>query len=432
MTAPTTAVPGASENAQKLESVYASLTDAYKGTGADIYALCKEMRETHPVWEGDFIAKFGVPTNAGMKMKERPTVALFKYQDIMAVLRDATRFTSGFIAEGLGAVFDGLIILAMDGEQHRNVRALLQPAFMPETVNKWRPEIDRIMREQYLQPMVPAKRADLAEFGLAFPIRVIYAVMGFPENEETYRQYAAWGLAILGANQIDPEKLPEARRQAGIALKGLYDSILLEVQRMRAVGADGNDLISRLIRAEYEGRRLDDHEVTTFVRSLFPAATESTTRTFSVAMTLLLKDPALLERVRADRTMVPKLIDESIRYEPISTFKVREAAQDMEIGGVHIPKGAFVQCMVASANRDETVFENPDVFDIDRRQKPSFGFGFGPHMCIGQFVAKIELNCAINALFDLLPNLRLDPDQPAPEIQGAMLRGANHLHVIWD
>ncbi len=417
---------------QKLESVYSSVSDAYKGTGADIYALCREMRHTQPVWEGDFIAKFGVPTNAGMKMATRPTVALFKYQDIMAVLKDSTNFTNGFIAEGLGAVFDGLIILAMDGLQHKNVRALLQPAFMPETVNKWKPAIDRAMREEFLNPLVADKKADLAQFGLAFPIRVIYAVMGFPEDPEKYRQYATWGLAILGANIIDPEKLPEARRQAGLALKGLYDSILEAVVARRAEGATGDDLISRLIRAEHEGKRLDDHEVTTFVRSLLPAATETTTRTFSIVMTTLLKDAALMARVKADRTLVNKLIDECVRWEPVSTFKVREAANDMEIGGVKIAKGSFVQCMVASANRDESVFENADRFDLDRRQKPSFGFGFGPHMCIGQFVAKVEIVCAVNAVLDLFPNLRVDPTKPGPEITGAMLRGASHLHVIWD
>jgi cytochrome P450 len=419
-------------NEQKLESVYSSVSDAYKGTGADIYALCKEMRHTTPVWEGDFIGKFGVPTNAGMKMATRKTVAIFKYQDVMNVLKDSTNYTNGFIAEGLGAVFDGLIILAMDGLQHKNVRALLQPAFMPETVNKWKPAIDRAMREEFLLPLVPDKRADLAQFGLNFPIRVIYAVMGFPEDKEMYRQYATWGLAILGANIIDPEKLPEARRQAGLALKGLYDSILKAVVERRAAGATGDDLMSRLIRAEHEGKRLDDHEVTTFVRSLLPAATETTTRTFSVAMTMLLNDPALMARVRADRTLINKLIDESVRFEPVSTFKVREAANDMEIGGVKIPKGAFVQCMVASANRDETVWENADTFDLDRRQKPSFGFGFGPHMCIGQFVAKVEIVVAINAALDLFPNLRADPDKPAPAITGAMLRGASTLPVIWD
>jgi cytochrome P450 len=389
-------------------------------------------RPTTPVYEGNFIARFGVPTNAGMQAASRPTVALFRHQDIMNVLKDATNFTNGFIAEGLGAVFDGLIILAMDGEQHRKVRALLQPAFMPETVNKWRPKIDRIMREEFLQPMVAARQADLMGFGLDFPIRVIYGVMGFPEDPVMYRQYAAWGLAILGANQIDASKLAEARRQAGLALKGLYDSIKAFVIERRAQGATGDDLVSRLIRAEFEGRRLDDHEVVTFVRSLLPAATETTTRSFSSVMVLLLSDPALLARVRADRTLVPKLIDEAVRFEPVSTFKVRETARDTEIGGVSIPKGAFVQCMVASANRDESVFDHADTFDIDRRQKPSFGFGFGPHMCIGQFVAKIELQCALNAILDLFPNVRLDPGKPAPKIQGAMLRGASTIPVIWD
>ena len=217
----------------------------------------------------------------------------------------------------------------MDGELHRNVRALLQPAFMPETVNKWRPKIDRIMREEFLQPHKVSlrKRSDLMQFALDFPIRVIYGVMGFPEYPVMYRQYAAWGLAILAANQIDPAKLADARREAGLALKGLYDSIKAFVIERRAQGAPGDDLVSRLIRAEYEGRRLDDHEVVTFVRSLLPAATETTTRSFSCVTTLLLNDEALLARVRADRTLVPKLIDETVRFEPVSTFKVREAAE---------------------------------------------------------------------------------------------------------
>ena len=303
------------------------------------------MRHSTPVWQGDFIAKFGVPSNAGTMMATRPTVALFKYQDVMNVLKDATSYTNGFIAEGLGAVFDGLIILAMDGLQHKNVRALLQPAFMPETVNKWKPAIDKALREEYILPMVASKQADLMQFGLNFPIRVIYAVMGFPEDPHMYRQYATWGLAILGANILDPEKLPEARPQAGLALKALYDSMLAAVVARRAAGATGDDLASRLIRAH---------------------------------------------------------------------------------------QGTFVQCMVASANRDETVFEDSDIFNIDRRQKPSFGFGFGPHMCIGQFVAKVEIVSAINAVLDLLPNVRLDPAKPAPQITGAHLRGASQIHVIWD
>lgn len=415
-----------------LETAYTAVSETYKGKG-DIHAACRAMRGKSPIYVGDFIKQFGVPTNAGLKQGTRPTFALFGYKDVMNVLRDADTYTNGFIAEGLGAFFDGLIILAMDGEQHRRVRALLQPAFMPDTVNKWRGQIDHVIRKDFLEPMVSQRKADLMDFGLYFPIREMYALMGFPTDDtEKYKKYAAWTLAMVGGNQVNPEKIDEARRNAGVAVKLLYDAIQEVVVKRRAEGSHGDDIIGRLLRAEYEGERLDDHQVITFVRSLLPAAGETTTRTFSSVMTLLLTTPGLVDRVRADRSLVPKLIDEAVRYEPVATFKVRETAKEVELHGVTIPKGSFVQCMVVSANRDEEVFENPDQFDIDRKLKPSFGFGFGPHMCIGQFVAKVELNCAINAILDLFPNLRLDPDKPAPVIEGAQLRGASHVHVIWD
>lgn len=421
-------------NAEKLEQAYASVSDTYRGKTDDLYGACRDMRKTTRVYEGDFIAKFlGVPTNAGQQAGTRPTYAIFQYQDVMNVLKDATNYTSGFILEGMGKVWDGLMILGMDGAAHRQVRALLQPAFMPDNVNKWRPKIDRVVREDFLLPMLHKKRADLMDFGLHFPVRVIYALIGFPEdNPDEYNQYAAWALSMLAANQLDKSKAEEGRRIAAESVKKLYEALMVQVHKRRAEGATGDDLITRLMNAEYEGRKLDDHEVATFARSLLPAAGETTTRTFSVAMTFLLTVPGLLDRVRNDRSLVPKLIDEAVRFEPVSTFKVRETAADVDIGGVKIPKGSFVQGMVASANRDETVFENPDVFDIDRRQKPSFGFGFGPHMCIGQFVAKLELQCAINGILDLMPNVRLDPAQPSPRIEGAHLRGAKHVHVIWD
>jgi cytochrome P450 len=322
----------------------------------------------------------------------------------------------------------------MDGDAHKNIRNLLQPVFMPETVNRWKEtKIDRVIREEYLKPMVPSKGADLMDFALYFPIRVIYALIGFPEDRpEQIEQYAAWALAILAGPQVDPEKAAAARGAAMHAAQALYDVVKVVVSERRAEGATGDDLISRLINAQYEGRSLDDHEIATFVRSLLPAASETTTRTFGTLMSLLLQNPEVLERVRNDRSLVNKAIDEAVRFEPVATFKVRQASKDLEIRGVAIPKGAMVQCIVTSANRDEDAFENADKFDIDRKPKPSFGFGFGPHMCIGQFVAKTEINCALNAILDLMPNVRLDPSKPGPQIVGAQLRGPHYLHVLWD
>ncbi|MDO9148782.1 MAG: cytochrome P450 [Hydrogenophaga sp.] len=415
-----------------LERAFAGVADNYRGSDVDLNAVYAVMRRDSPVIAENFMAGLGVPNIAGLDAN-RPTFTVFKYRDVMAVLRDATNFTSGFIAEGLGAFFDGLILTGMDGDEHRKARALLQPIFMPEVVNRWKPKMDAIVRSEYLQPMVASKHADLMDFALHFPIRLIYSLIGFPENEpERVKQVAAWALAILAGPQVDPEKAAQARGAAMEAAKQLYDAVKEAVVQVRAAGATGDDLISRLIRAEYEGHQLDDHEITTFVRSLLPAAGETTTRTFGSLLVLLLERPELLERVRNDRALVGKAIDEAVRFEPVATFKVRQAAQDLKIDGVKIPKGAMVQAIVMSANRDEEAFEHADQFDIDRKPKPSFGFGFGPHMCIGQFIAKTEMQVALNAVLDLLPNLRLDPAQPAPRITGAQLRGPHELHVVWD
>ncbi|MEY4910185.1 MAG: hypothetical protein RL260_3903 [Pseudomonadota bacterium] len=414
-----------------LESAFSGVADNYRGADVDLYGIYREMRAKSPVIAENFMARLGVPQIAGLDAS-RPTYTVFRYKDVMSVLRDASNYTSGFIAEGLGAFFDGLILTGMDGEQHRRYRALLQPIFMPETVNRWRPKLDRIVREEYLVPMAPQGSADLMDFALHFPIRMIYALIGFPDDQpERVKQYAAWALAILAGPQVDAERAAQARAAAMTAAKALYDAVKLEVEQVRRGGATGDDLISQLIRAEFEGRHLDDHEITTFVRSLLPAAGETTTRTFGSTMLLLLERPELLARVREDRSLVPKAIDEAVRFEPVATFKVRQAAQDLQLGGMHIPKGAMVQAIVASANRDEEAFENSETFDIQRKPKPSFGFGFGPHMCIGQFIAKTELTVAVNAVLDLLPNLRLDPDKPAPKITGAQLRGPHRLPVLW-
>ncbi|NIB44090.1 cytochrome P450 [Pseudomaricurvus alkylphenolicus] len=418
---------------QALESAFAGVADNYSGREVDLYPIYKEMREKSPIIEEDFMSKLGVP-NIAVPDPNRKTFTAFKYKDVMTVMKDAESFTSGFIAEGLGSFFDGLILTGMDGEQHKKMRSLLQPIFMPNVVNSWRDtKMDPIVREEFLKPLVAEGKADLMDFALYFPVRLIYSLIGFPDDKpDQIKQYAAWALAILAGPQVDPEKAQQARKAAMEASEALYHAVKKSVVEVRASGSNGNDLISRLIHAEFEGRALDDHEITTFIRSLLPAAGETTTRTFGSLMVLLLERPELLERIRNDRKLVASAIDEAVRYEPVATFKVRQASRDVELSGVKIPKGSMVQCIVSSANRDEEAFDRGSEFDIDRKVRPSFGFGFGPHMCIGQFIAKTELSVALNAILDLFPNLRLDPQQPHPKITGAQLRGPHQLPVVWD
>ena len=277
---------------QGLDKSFANVADNYRGEDVDLYPIFREMRKSSPIIAEDFMSKYGVPNIAGFDA-DRPTFTVFKHSETMQVLRDAETFTSGFIAQGLGSFVDGLILTGMDGDMHRKARGLLQPIFMPNVVNAWKGTVmDPIIRSEYLLPMLPDKKADLMEFGLHFPIRLIYSLIGFPDNEpEKINQYAAWALDILAGPQVDPSKAAKAREAAMSASKQLYDAIIERVKYVRANDTSGSDLISRLIEAEYEGGKLDDHEIATFVRSLLPAAGETTTRSFGSMMALLLERP---------------------------------------------------------------------------------------------------------------------------------------------
>ena len=130
--------------------------------------------------------------------------------------------------------------------------------------------------------------------------------------------------------------------------------------------------------------------------------------------------------------MTEKWSTQEVEFREISG-NVRMAAKDIELGGVRIPKGAVIDVAAGAANRDPSRFPNPDKFDIFRKpQHKHFAFAYGPHVCIGQHLARVEMTRALNAILDHLPGLRLDPDKPAPEIRGVMMRVPKHLHVRFD
>ena len=426
----TSSSPAQASSTSNVGEDFAKVSATFSGNVDDPFPIYRERRASMPVMVGDIVAEFGSATFTTMQ-KPRPVYTLFRYKDVMDVLKDAKNYSSGFLMEtGMAAFMDGFALTAMDGDPHRQARGLLQPCFAPDVLKAWRlNRIEPVIRSEFVAPLVARGSAELvADMALMFPIRIIYDLMGFANEPESLARFASSALRILGG--ISPD--PEAKKAAMLAAKELYDSTLLVVQARRAAGADGDDLISRLIRSSFEGNALSDHQITMFTRMLLPAAAETTTRTFSTLMTLLLERPALLERIRADRSLISKAIDESVRFEPVATFKVREAMNDTTFQGVAIAKGSLLSLCVASANRDDAVFEDGDTFNIDRPTRMSFGFGFGPHMCVGLFIAKAEIEVALNAILDMMPNLRFDPAHPRPVIRGIQLRGPDAVHVIWD
>ena len=192
------------------------------------------------------------------------------------------------------------------------------------------------------------------------------------------------------------------------------------------------DLISLLAHAELDAKRLTNDEIIAFCRLLLPAGAETTYRAASNMMVGLLSDPAQLEAVRADRSLVAVAVEEALRWEPPLTGISRRAATDVEVEGFGIAAGAAVNTSLGSANHDPSRWDDPDRFDIFREQKPHMAFATGPHLCLGIHLARMEMRAVLERLLDRLPGLCLDPEADPPTITGLAFRAPHELKVVWD
>jgi len=198
----------------------------------------------------------------------------------------------------------------------------------------------------------------------------------------------------------------------------------------------GEDIISWLLAAEIdppgeERRKLSDQEVVVFARLILLAGGGTTWRQLGIVPYALLIEPSRLEEVRADRGLVEPAIQESLRWNPTNPMFSRRAVADLELGGVTIAEGAILGICLGAANRDPRKWDDPDVYTLHRPFQQHLGTGMGPHMCLGRFVAELEMSVAINRLLDAFPDLRLDPDQPEPVITGGLeQRGVSALPVL--
>jgi cytochrome P450 len=192
------------------------------------------------------------------------------------------------------------------------------------------------------------------------------------------------------------------------------------------------DLLSVLAHAELDGTRLSDEEIFAFLCLLAPAGAETTYRSSSNLLFGLLSHPEQLDAVRRDRALLPQAIEEALRWEPPLLGIMRTTTRPVELGGVLLPEGAVVNVNVGAANRDETRWERPDEFDIFREPKQHMAFAFGAHRCLGMHLARAETTVLLDALFERLPNLRLDPDAEDVHITGLVFRAPLALPVVFD
>jgi len=413
---------------------YSLVTNAYAGKApANPYPLFAEKRAQCPVMHGDLLLQHQVPSMADFMMTGRPTVTLFRYADIHAVLMNPKDWLSYITGDGFAAAVDNMLLTAMDGEAHTKYRNVLQKPFMRTEIRKL---IDTLIRpvvmSEFIDKLRPNGKADLLrEFALPFPIRAMYAYFGFPHDTDLLSNLASWAIKVVAAPQADPELAKITVPQSMVAGQSMFDTVLPIVQAYRARGDMRADILGYMMQVEHDGQRFTDEEITLFIRMLLLAAGETTTRSFANMMVQLLENPDVLAEVRADRTLIPKAISETMRRDPTAGAVARIAARDMEIGGISVPKGTAVLLSIASANRDPEAYEHPDRLWLKRPMRPLLSFGFGPHMCMGMHMALAEMEVALDGILDL-PNLRFDPAYPHPEIRGLNMRGPDAIHVLWD
>jgi cytochrome P450 len=382
-----------------------------------LYTALEDLPDPYPMWaEG----RHENPVQRTIGALGNDTFIVHRRADVEAILRDGETYSSRINDDTMGP-YMGRTILAMDGDEHRRHRDLVARAFRASALQRWSDEVIAPTIHALLDTIVPKGQADLVpELTACFPVQVIGAILGVPVDD--YAQFQTWADDIT----LGPRN-PKRSKAASEAMTD-YLAPIIEERRAQPCG----DLLSDLVTAEVDGHRLDDDHLYGFLRLLLPAGAETTYRMFGNCVAALLTHPDVLTAVTNDRSLLPAVIEETLRWETSVTMTNRETTRPVDVGGCPVPEKAVLLALVGSANRDESYCQDPDRWDPSRPPKPHLAFGTGHHQCLGMHLARLELRIGLDAVLDRLPNLRCDPAHPPPEIRGLPFRSPPALHVLFD
>jgi cytochrome P450 len=392
---------------------FGSFDDAVSGDVRDPYTELARQRRQNPVQRID---GSGMPHEGS-----NPVFMVYRHEDVLELLRDNETFSSSIVIDAFGDALGQQVMLGMDDPIHRRQRALIAQAFTQKSVAGLQDEYMVRVANELIDRFADRGRADLVqEFTFAYPVQIIAGLLGLPR--EDYPQFQRWSISLLSIT-VNRERGLEASR----ALRDYFAPILAERRT-----DPRNDLITSLANAEIDGEKLGDEEIYSFLRLLLPGGVETTYRASGNLLLGLLTNPDQLDAVRADRSLIPQAIEEAVRWEPPLVVITRVATRDTELGGVPIPAGSAVMPVLGAAYRQEDRYNDPDRFDIFREPKPHVGFGNGVHVCLGKHLARLEMQVALNLLFDRLPKVRLDPDSDNPHIRGQVFRSPTSIPIVFD
>jgi cytochrome P450 len=308
-------------------------------------------------------------------------------------------------------------MLDVEPPVHTRLRRLVSKAFTPRMVESLRPRV-RSIAEGLVDAYVEKGGGDLiAEVAEPLPVTVIAEMLGIPETDRHLLR--PWSAEICLMYELNPT---EEMQHRAVRAAEEFAAYLRDLARARAE-QPGDDLISALAGIP----ELTEDELIGTCVLLLNAGHEATVNATGNGWWALFRNPGELERLRADRSLLPTAIEEILRWDTPAQMFERWVLEDIEVAGVRIPRGAEVALLFGSANRDETVFTDPDRLDVGRKDNPHISFGLGIHYCLGAPLARIEMVESFGVLLDRAPALELVRE---PEWKpGYIIRGLQSLEL---
>ena len=384
----------------------------------------RHKAEAHKVYAGlrqnNPVCRIKLPAN-------QPGWLLTRYDDVSALLKD-----SRFAKDPANALTPEILakqpkvpkfltpltrnMLGMDDPDHARLKKLVQVTFTPNRMEKLASRTEEFA-ERLVTKLKGQSRFDMIDaFALPLPVTVISELLGVPEADRT--KFARWSSVLLNA--------PIGSWKTIFALPGMISFILylrklIELKRKNP----GDEIVSALVAQEAEGDRLNGEELQAMIGILLSAGHETTTNLIGNGTLSLLRNPDKKEQLAKEPEIAASAVEELLRYDgPVEASTYRYARHDLEINGTKIAQGDVVLGSIASANRDESRFSNPDEIDFSRSSNRHLTFGEGGHYCVGAALARMEGRVAFNVLLRHFPNLALKMDEadlryrPNPVLRG--------------
>ena len=366
-------------------------------------------------------------------------LVLSRYRDCAALLRDArsssdasnsTMYQQWMAGRDPEEVFGELAgmrpFLFMDPPDHTRLRALVQKAFTPKTVESLRPRVQELVDELLAAALERGSMEVIEDLAYPLPVRVISELLGVPHDD--HDRFKGWSKEMARALDPDfatPPDVEERREQAAKAFVEYFQALIAERRRQPR-----DDLLSALIAAEDEGHKLSEKELLSTLILLLVAGHETTVNLIGNGVLALGRNPDQLARLRNDPSLARSAVEEVLRYDPPVQFTARVALDDIDVDGTTLPKGGQAILLIAAANRDREQFADPDVFDVGRQDNRHLAFGLGAHFCIGAPLARVEGQVALAAMATRLADLELAIEQPEYK-ENIVLRGLAALPVTF-